>query len=189
MSTVSTEHTTAKAAKSFEEERNLAERRLKEAELLLEQAIAEFERRAAGCREVGTAPEPFIYAAEWLRVKVKGCPKCVAGEVEVFDEEGRGPTGLQACPDCSPTETKPVDIEEVVSAVRNAHSFTSRLTGGLRYSPDAAKRIRKQLAHALSILTKAEPMEVCTCGTKSPRKSLQHGQHCPLYGYEAGEKR
>lgn len=34
---------------------------------LIEKAIEEFERWAEGCREGGTSPEPFIYAADFCR--------------------------------------------------------------------------------------------------------------------------
>lgn len=37
------------------------------AEAVVRKAIAEFEQRAEACREVGSSPEPFVYAASYLR--------------------------------------------------------------------------------------------------------------------------
>lgn len=45
------------------EERNRAESAIQE-------AISEFEARAESCRTVGTSPEPFVFAASYLRAKL-----------------------------------------------------------------------------------------------------------------------
>lgn len=63
---------------------------------------------------------------------VAECEKCVAGEIEVFDEEGRSPIGLKPCPDCT---------QQVVEEGETGIVLARALIGSVIESDDTGDRL------------------------------------------------